>query len=178
MSKKIIFYINIPSFCNIQYKNLNYSSILWISGPLGTLIKKFNNILVYKYIKNKLFFMSDSLKFISVYKILVSTFLILSKYTTKILKITGVGYKFKLDRFKLNLSLGLSHPVEFNLNKNFSYFLHKKSTILKITGMNYFKLKSLYHAIRLIKTPDVYKAKGISFYKEIIKLKQGKKDIY
>ena len=101
-----------------------------------------------------------------------------SRITKKLLQINGVGYKFLLNNYNLIISIGLSHQYILKLNKKFNYSLFKKFSILKISGFDYFELMSLYHKIRLIKKPDIYKAKGISFYKEIIKLKQGKKDIY
>lgn len=178
MKNQFIFYIYIPKFINIQYKNLNYSSILWISGPLGTLVYKFNNILVFKKSFNKLFIQLNTNNFTYLYKKLLIFFINVSKVTQKLLQITGVGYKFLLNNYNLIISIGLSHQYFLKLDRRFSYYLYKKAAILKISGLNYFKLTSLYHKIRLIKKPDIYKAKGISFYKEIIKLKQGKKDIY
>ena len=176
--KHFIFYIKIPKFINIQYKNLNYSSILWISGPLGTLIYKFNNFLIFKKTSNKLFIQISNNNFTYVYNKLLIFFSNISKQSYKILQINGVGYKFLLNIYSLKISIGLSHQYSLDLDKNFSYYLYKKSSVLKICGLNYLKLMSLYHKIKLVKKPDVYKGKGISFYKEILKLKQGKKDIY
>ena len=178
MQNQSICYIYIPKFINIQYKNLNYSSILWVTGPLGTISYKFNSFLILKKNNNKLFIKLNNSNFTFIYKKIIMFFKNVSRITKKLLQINGVGYKFLLNNYNLIISIGLSHQYVLKLNKKFNYYLFKKFSILKISGFNYFELMSLYHKIRLIKKPDVYKAKGISFYKEIIKLKQGKKDIY
>ena len=95
----------------------------------------------------------------------------------KKLKITGVGYKVFLIQSGnlkiIHLKLGFSHSIYIKIPKDISvkFFKTKK---LVLSCKNLLKLTSLISIIRNCKKPDSYKAKGISFDTEKIKLKIGK----
>jgi large subunit ribosomal protein L6 len=98
----------------------------------------------------------------------------------KKLRFVGVGYRAtpvpKLDNKNLLLiRLGLSHPLYFNIiNKPVKIFC-LKLTRLFIYGNSYQSVNQAAARVRLYKTPEPYKGKGILYNTEKIKLKVGKR---
>lgn len=93
-------------------------------------------------------------------------------------KLVGVGYRvFPVENFEnclLLLRLGYSHPIYFRVPRK------TKISILKLTklflyGYSYQQLTFTASRIRLNKTPEPYKGKGILYDNEKIVLKEGKK---
>lgn len=96
----------------------------------------------------------------------------------KKLNLVGVGYRiFSVENFEnhlLLLRLGYSHPIYFRIpieTKTFTL----KLTKLFLFGHSYHHLTSTASKIRLNKTPEPYKGKGILYENEKIILKEGKK---
>ena len=94
------------------------------------------------------------------------------------LKLVGVGYRaFSVEGFKnhlLLLRLGYSHPIYFKVPSNINVFC-LKLTKLFIYGYSYQQITFIASKIRLNKTPEPYKGKGILYENEKITLKEGKK---
>jgi large subunit ribosomal protein L6 len=173
-----IFHFNLPKFINIQFKNFKHACIFWVSGPKGTLVKKFNNFHVLSIRKKKLIILSCSQNITEFYNQIFNSVFGVSKGYQVFLKIIGVGYKFLLiHEFLLQLKIGLSHTKTVVLTKSCNYKLYKKQSLLEISGISN-NMLALHAAIRSVRKPDIYKGKGILFYNEVIKLKAGKKDIY
>jgi len=101
----------------------------------------------------------------------------------KRLEINGVGYRAEIAGDKLNLAVGLSHPVEFQLPPGVQAKSEKtKSTVnqgqdavlLTLSGINNEILGQFVSKIRSVRPPEPYKGKGIKFLEEKIKRKVGK----
>jgi large subunit ribosomal protein L6 len=94
------------------------------------------------------------------------------------LKLVGVGYRaFPVENFEghlLLLKLGYSHPIYFKIPSNLNIFC-LKLTKLFLYGSSHQQVTSAASKIRLNKTPEPYKGKGILYYNENIVLKEGKK---
>jgi large subunit ribosomal protein L6 len=94
------------------------------------------------------------------------------------LKLVGVGYRvFPAENFEghlLLLKLGYSHPIYFKIPSNLSIFC-LKLTKLFLYGSSHQQVTSTASKIRLNKTPEPYKGKGILYDNEKIVLKEGKK---
>jgi large subunit ribosomal protein L6 len=88
------------------------------------------------------------------------------------LEINGVGYRAEVSGQKLNMALGFSHPVVFELPKGVSAKVDKNNIILNSID------KELVGAtaakIREIRPPEPYKGKGIKYVEEVIRRKVGK----
>jgi large subunit ribosomal protein L6 len=89
------------------------------------------------------------------------------------LEIIGVGYKAEVKNNLLNLSLGYSHPVVFNIPDTIAINV-EKNTLLKITGNDKDLVGQVAAKIRSYRKPEPYKGKGIKYSDEIIKRKVGK----
>ena len=99
------------------------------------------------------------------------------------LEINGVGYRAEIAGDKLNLIVGLSHPVEFGLPKGIQAKTEKgKSTVnpgqdavlLTISGIDKEAVGQLISKIRNVRPPEPYKGKGIKYLEETLKRKVGK----
>jgi large subunit ribosomal protein L6 len=88
------------------------------------------------------------------------------------LEINGVGYRADVAGQKLNMALGFSHPVTFELPKGIAAKVDKNIVIL--TGIDKEVLGETASKIRAIRPPEPYKGKGIKYVEETIKRKVGK----
>ena len=92
----------------------------------------------------------------------------------KILVLTGVGFRANLKGNILNLQLGFSHDVSFNIPENVTLTV-EKSTILKITSIDKELLGKVAAEIKMLKPVEPYKGKGITERGQYILRKEGKK---
>ncbi len=88
------------------------------------------------------------------------------------LEINGVGYRAEVAGQKLNMALGFSHPVVFDLPKGVSAKVDKNQVIL--SGIDREQLGETASKIRDIRPPEPYKGKGIKYLEEVIHRKVGK----
>ena len=92
----------------------------------------------------------------------------------KILELSGVGYRAALKGNKLNLQLGFSHDINFDIPNDIKILVEKQTTI-KITGMNKQKVGMIASQIKSFRPPEPYKGKGIREKGQYILKKEGKK---
>ena len=89
------------------------------------------------------------------------------------LDIQGVGYRGQLKGKLLSLSLGFSHPVEYEVPEGVSLTMPDTTTII-LEGIDKQLVGQTAATIRRFKPPDAYKGKGIRYAGEEISLKEGK----
>ena len=93
----------------------------------------------------------------------------------KRLKLVGVGLKvFRMDKNLIHLKLGFSHSIYHKIPKKIEIKTGKLNSIF-IFGNSIQIVTQLACNIKSYKKPEPYKGKGILYYNEKIKLKQGKK---
>jgi large subunit ribosomal protein L6 len=88
------------------------------------------------------------------------------------LEINGVGYRAEVAGQKINMALGFSHPVVFDLPKGIAAKVDKNIIILN--GIDRELLGATAAKIREIRPPEPYKGKGIKYVEEVIRRKVGK----
>lgn len=91
----------------------------------------------------------------------------------KNLELHGVGYRASVQGNSLNLSLGFSHPVIFELPKGVQAAV-EANTKISLKSSDKELLGLISSKLRKIKPPEPYKGKGIRYQGEVISLKQGK----
>lgn len=91
----------------------------------------------------------------------------------KSLEIQGIGYKAALSGKKLNLSLGLSHPVLLSLPEGIKVELDGPNKI-KVSGIDKQLVGLVAAKIRSFRPPEPYKGKGIRYEGEMVRKKAGK----
>ena len=100
-----------------------------------------------------------------------------SNLTNVKLKLIGIGYKiFEISHIKnlYQFKLGFSHPIFYKVPKNVKVTI-KKNTLIYLSSNDLKNVTQIASDIRSYKKPEPYKGKGILYYNEKVKLKQGKK---
>ena len=90
------------------------------------------------------------------------------------LLLVGVGYRAKKEGNAINLSLGYSHPVVYDLPKGIDADVPDNTTII-LKGFDNQQLGQVASEIRAKRPPEPYKGKGIRYADERIVLKETKK---
>ena len=93
---------------------------------------------------------------------------------TKILELSGVGFRAALKGKVLNLQLGFSHDINFDIPDTVKITVEKQ-TIIKITGSDKQEVGMITSKIKSFKPPEPYKGKGIKEQGQYILRKEGKK---
>lgn len=93
---------------------------------------------------------------------------------TKVLEITGVGYRATAQGKTLRLQLGYSHDVNFPVPEGIEIKTPDNTTV-EITGIDKQKVGQVAAEIRRWRKPEPYKGKGIKYRGEYIFRKEGKK---
>jgi len=93
---------------------------------------------------------------------------------TKILEITGVGYRANVQGSNLKLQLGYSHDVDFPIPDGIAIKTPDQTTV-EITGADRQQVGQVAAEIRRWRKPEPYKGKGIKYRGEFIFRKEGKK---
>jgi len=97
-----------------------------------------------------------------------------SKGYEKILELTGVGYRAALKGKQLNLQLGFSHDINFDIPEGIKLTIEKQ-TILKISGPDKQQVGMIASQIKSLRPPEPYKGKGIKEQGQYVLRKEGKK---
>jgi large subunit ribosomal protein L6 len=92
----------------------------------------------------------------------------------KKLSLIGVGYKAQATGNKLNLAVGYSHPVNFDMPAGISVATPSPTEIL-VKGADRQRVGQIAAEIRAVRPPEPYKGKGIRYADEKITIKETKK---
>lgn len=153
-------------------ENLNF----FFKGPLGLslallkhkkiFIKNNNSHILLQSFNKSLFFL---------YKKLIKQKIkgVLFGFKKK-LKLEGIGYIANLNEKLLNLKLGFSHPIVIHIPLSIKIHIKKRKK-LTLLGSDLNEVSQFAAYIRQYKTPEIYKGKGILYFRERIRLKIGKK---
>ena len=97
-----------------------------------------------------------------------------SKGYEKTLELVGVGYRAALKGKQLNLQLGFSHDINFDIPDTVKITVEKQTT-LKIMGFDKQEVGMIASKIKSLRPPEPYKGKGIKEKGQYILRKEGKK---
>lgn len=92
----------------------------------------------------------------------------------KKLELRGVGYKAAMEgESKIRLDLGFSHPIFMDIPKGLDVKVEKQ--IIIISGFDKQQVGQLGAKIRALRKPEPYKGKGVRYFGEVVRKKEGKK---
>lgn len=91
----------------------------------------------------------------------------------KELEIVGVGFKAVVKGRILNLALGYTHPIDYEIPEGIEIKC-PNPTRVSVTGTDKQKVGQVAAEIRMFYKPEPYKGKGIHYVGEVIRRKQGK----
>ena len=92
----------------------------------------------------------------------------------KILELVGVGYRAALKGSQLNLQLGYSHDINFDIPEGIKITVEKQ-TILKITGADKQQVGTVASKIKTFRKIEPYNGKGVREQGQYVLKKEGKK---
>ena len=92
----------------------------------------------------------------------------------KILELTGVGYRAALKGKQLNLQLGFSHDINFDIPEGIKINVEKQTT-LKISGADKQQVGAIASKLKTLRKIEPYKGKGVREKGQHILKKEGKK---
>tara|TARA_B100000035_G_C20839305_1_gene482308 strand:- start:240 stop:779 length:540 start_codon:yes stop_codon:yes gene_type:complete len=92
----------------------------------------------------------------------------------KILELVGVGYRASLKGNKLNLQLGYSHDINFDIPEGIKITVEKQTT-LKVNGSDKQLVGAVVSKIKTLRKIEPYKGKGIREKGQYVLKKEGKK---
>lgn len=96
-----------------------------------------------------------------------------SKGFERVLELHGVGYRASVSGRRLELSLGFSHPVVFDIPEGIEVKVEKQTTI-SIVGSNRELVGQVAAKVRSFRPPEPYLGKGVRYQGEHIRRKAGK----
>jgi len=97
-----------------------------------------------------------------------------SKGYEKVLELVGVGYRAALKGNQLNLQLGYSHDINFDIPEGIKIAVEKQTT-LKITGSDKQQVGAVASKLKTFRKIEPYKGKGVREKEQQILKKEGKK---
>ena len=167
--------LNIPKKIKI---NISEEFII-IEGPLGIKKKKKSKDLKFFFdtTTHKLWLLNqnDPQKhfYLSILNKII--FGVLKGFSIK-LNIVGVGYKAMIEEKNLILKLGYSHNIIYTIPADITIkVLNQRTLTLLIFGNDLQKVNQIAAEIRALRPVEPYKGKGIKYFNEIVKRKEGKK---
>ncbi len=153
---------------------------LSIKGPLGTMnyslhpsvtVDREGDTLVFKPREG----VENANAFSGTMRALVNNMMTgVTKGFEKKLSLVGVGYRAQAQGDKLNLSLGFSHPVVYQLPEGVKAETPTQTEII-IKGIDKQRVGQVAAEVRAYRSPEPYKGKGVRYAGEKVVIKQTKK---
>ena len=92
----------------------------------------------------------------------------------KVLELVGVGYRAALKGKQLNLQLGYSHDINYDIPEGIKIVVEKQTT-LKISGPDKQQVGSIVSKLKTLRKIEPYKGKGVREKGQYVLKKEGKK---
>ena len=92
----------------------------------------------------------------------------------KKLALVGVGYRAQAQGNKLNLTLGFSHPVVYDVPEGVTVETPSQTEVV-VSGMDKQRVGQVAAEIRAFRPPEPYKGKGVRYVDERVVMKEAKK---
>ena len=168
--------VAIPSGVEVQLDDASIS----VKGALGTLSLRVNPLVRLVREGNELFSRAvndskESGAMSGTFRMLVANMIHgVSKGWEKKLNLVGVGYRAQAQGSSLNLSLGFSHPVVYQLPAGIKAETPTQTEIL-IKGADRQRVGQVAAEVRAYRPPEPYKGKGVRYADEVVVIKETKK---
>ena len=170
-------FISVPKQVKVQLTGQK----IYIDGPKGSLSRILPSLIccTFNEEEGKLFLekaqdtkLSQALYGLS--RTLVSNMIIgVSEGFSKELEIIGVGYQAQVQGSRLQLQLGFSHDIYFDMPDGIKVTATNRTEV-KVEGIDKQLVGAVAAKIRSFRPPEPYKGKGIRYRGEYVRSKQGK----
>ncbi len=153
-------------------------SVLDVAGPKGTLKRDTFGRVVLSEEKGEINVSPvdpvDGAKYWGLYRTLLANMVEgVSKGFTRQLELIGTGYRASMSGKMLNITVGLSHPVNIEPPAGAAFEVDKAGKIV-VTGLDKEVVGQLAASIRSVRPPEPYHGKGIRYVGEVVTTKVGK----
>jgi large subunit ribosomal protein L6 len=166
--------VKLPSGVEVKLEGQELS----VKGSKGTLQLTVHGTVAVKHEDNTLTFAgenSDASAMTGTTRALVNNMVVgVTDGFEKKLQLNGVGYRCALQGNKLNLTLGFSHPVAYELPEGISAETPSQTEIV-IKGIDKQAVGQAAAEIRAFRPPEPYKGKGVRYVDEYVRRKEAKK---
>ena len=168
--------VAIPSGVTANIEN----GTLSVKGPKGTLSLGLSDLIDYKVEGSEISVTpandtKQARSFWGMQRTLVSNLVEgVTEGFTKVLEISGVGYRAQAQGNKLKLQLGYSHDVDLDVPQGVEVKTPDQTTV-EISGIDKQAVGQFAAEVRRWRKPEPYKGKGIKYRGEYIFRKEGKK---
>ena len=166
--------VNVPNGVEIKLDGRDLS----VKGSKGTLTMTVDENVEINHEDNTLTFAAKSSRAVAMSgttRALVNNMVVgVSDGFERKLVLNGVGYRAAVQGKKLNLTLGFSHPVEYELPEGISAEMPSQTEIV-LKGIDKQALGQAAAEIRSFRPPEPYKGKGVRYADEYVRRKEAKK---
>jgi len=151
-----------------------------VKGKIGTLVRVFNDAVEVVQEENQLIAKPREGKANgwaqsgTARSLLNNMILGVSQGFEKKLLLNGVGYRAQAQGKKLNLTLGFSHPVAYEMPEGISVETPSQTEII-VKGVDKQLIGQVAANIRAYRPPEPYKGKGVRYADEVVRRKEAKK---
>lgn len=171
--------LQIPENVELHLNKVGNNTQITVKGPKGELKQDFLNIVKINIDKNEVKTLRENeQKFTKSYHGTVNSIIqgmligVTEGYKVE-LEIKGVGYKATINGNKITMSLGFSHPVEFEIPQGIDVKTPKPTEIV-LEGIDKQFVTQFASKIYLTKKPEPYGGKGIRYKGQHVRRKAGK----
>ncbi|MDI9471647.1 MAG: 50S ribosomal protein L6 [Tissierellia bacterium] len=153
--------------------------IVTVKGPKGTLAQEVDSALKFEVKGNELHVsrpndLKRNRSLHGLYRSLIQNMVVgVTEGYEKKLQIVGVGYRATKEGKKLNLQLGFSHPVVMEDPEGITVEVPTQTEII-VKGIDKQQVGNYAAKIRAWREPEPYKGKGIRYFGEKVRRKEGK----
>ncbi len=174
--------LHIPLPKGVQFQ-LAETRIATVKGPLGELHQFIDPCITFEVTENEIIVNRESEQkshkaMHGLYRMLIANMVKgVTEGFTSVQEVVGVGYKATADGQVLDLSLGYSHNILFELPVEVSVMAVSekgKSPTITLKSIDKQLLGQVAAKIRSLRKPEPYKGKGIKFQGEVLRKKAGK----
>lgn len=168
--------IALPQGVTVTIDDRNFVTV---KGPKGTLTKEMSKAMSIKVEDNQIIVTrpddeKENRALHGLTRALLNNMVIgVNQGYTKSLDLVGVGYRAAKQGKKLVLTVGYSHPVEFEQEDGIEFDVPAATQII-VKGIDKEKVGQIAAVIRDVRRPEPYKGKGIKYSDEVIRRKEGK----
>ena len=166
----------LPSGVEVNFEN----NVLTVKGSKGSLSQEIHPTVEISTEENQISFNiaknnAGNWPMAGTMRSLVNNMVIgVSEGFVKKLQLVGIGYRANAQGANLDLALGFSHPVIFNVPEGLTIETPTNTEIV-ISGIDKQKVGQAAAKIRAIRPPEPYKGKGVKYSDETVIRKEAKK---